>query len=375
MKDEKIEKKLRVAILGHKRIPGRESGVEIVVEQLSRRLAAQGVDVVVMNRRKKGMKKLEQWEGVRLVNIPTIDSKSLDAPIYALLASIRACLGHFDVIHYHAEGSCIMLWLCHLMKKRTVVTIHGLDWQRAKWGGLATKVLMWGEKCAAKYADSMIVLSRNMQKYFAEKYHRETIYIPNGVEPACLCTSQCIARQYDLAGRRYLLFVGRIVPEKGLDYLVDAYKSLETELPLIIAGGSSHTTDYETSIKAKASDDPRIRFVGHVEGEQLRFLFSNAYIYILPSEMEGMPVSLLEAMSYGNCCLTSDIPENSEVILDCGETFHSGDVENLRLHLIELLSHDELVRQYKQRALERSRDFSWDKVFEKTVEVYRQVLK
>lgn len=364
-----------IAMIGQKRIPGRESGVEAVVGQLAKYLAAQGVRVDALNRWKKGIQKQDEWEGVHLISIPTIDKKSLDAPVYALFATIKACIGDYDVVHYHAEGSCIMLWLCHLLKKKTVVTIHGLDWQRAKWGGLATKVLLFGERCAAKYADEIIVLSRNMRQYFLKKYGRETIYIPNGVEEASVCFDWAIGKKLELVPDGYILFVGRIVPEKGLDYLVQAYKDIDTSMPLVIAGGSSHSDGYEAAIREKAADDPRIRFVGHVEGEQLRFLFSNAHIFVLPSEIEGMPMSLLEAMSYGNCCLTSDIPENKEVLLTCGETFHSGDADNLRERLSGLLCHEDKVRQYKSLALERSKFFSWDRIYEQTVRVYGQALQ
>lgn len=368
-----IKTPLRVAMIGHKTIPGRDSGVEIVVEELSKRLVWRGVAVDALNRSRKDGNSLKTWEGVRLITIPTVDRKSLDAPVYAFFATLRACFGRYDLLHYHAEGPCIMLWLCRLLGKKTVVTIHGLDWQRAKWGGLATKVLLFGERCAAKYAGEVIVLSHNVQAYFREKYGRETVYIPNGVNEAELCTDAPVAGRYGLKPRGYILYVGRIVPEKGLDRLVEAYRQTKTDTVLVIAGGSSHTDGYEKELREKARDDARIVFTGHVEGDDLRYLFSNAYFYVLPSDMEGMPISLLEAMSYGNCCLVSDIEENTEVLAEAGLTFRKGNIESLKEKIKGLLGDAGTVQRYRELARDRARNYTWDSVVEQTVRIYKDI--
>ena len=181
---------MKIAMLGHKRIPSREGGVEVVVEELSTRLVKKGHQVDVYNRRgknvqdknaDKGKEKLKEYKGVKIITIPTINKKGIDALLYSFFASIRAVFGKYDVLHYHAEGSCAMLWIPHLFKKKIVVTIHGLDWQRAKWGGFATKYIKFGEKMAVKYADKIIVLSKGVQKYFKETYNKETYFIPNGI--------------------------------------------------------------------------------------------------------------------------------------------------------------------------------------------------
>ena len=182
---------MKIAMIGHKRIPSREGGVEVVVEELATRLVNRGHCVEVYNRKGKNVQdknadldkqNLKEYKGVRIITIPTINKKGIDALIYSFLGSIRAIFGKYDVIHYHAEGSCAMLWIPHLFKKRIVVTIHGLDWQRSKWGGFATKYIKFGEKCAVKFADEIIVLSKGVQKYFKDTYGRETNFIPNGVE-------------------------------------------------------------------------------------------------------------------------------------------------------------------------------------------------
>lgn len=319
---------MKIAMIGHKRIPSREGGIEIVVEELGTRLVKLGHQVDVYNRKghhvsgkendksKKGH--LKEYKGMRIITIPTFQNKKLNAFVYSFLATIRALFGKYDVIHYHAEGPCSMLWIPHLFGVHTVATIHGLDWQRSKWGGFATKFLLFGEKMAAKYADELIVLSENMRQYFKDTYNRDTIMIPNGVTKPEIKSDLEIKKKWGISKDSYILFLARIVPEKGLHYLLDAFKEIRTDKRLVIAGGSSHTDDYMEEIKQKASEDERVIMTGFVQGELLEELYSNAYIYVLPSDVEGMPISLLEAMSYGNCCLVSDIAENMEVVKDAG---------------------------------------------------------
>ena len=207
-----------------------------------------------------------------------------------------------------------MLPIQHLFRRRIVVTIHGLDWQRSKWGGFATKYIKFGEKMAVKYADEIIVLSENVKKYFKDTYNRETIFIPNGVNKPEIREPDVIKEKWNLEKDSYILFLARIVPEKGLHYLIDAFKEIHTDKKLVIAGGASHTNDYLEEINKKVAEDDRIIMTGFVQGRELEELFSNCYLYCLPSDIEGMPISLLEAMSYGRNCLVSDIEENVQVI-------------------------------------------------------------
>ena len=213
---------MKIAMIGHKRIPSREGGIEIVVEELSTRLVIMGHTVFVYNRAGKNVSdrnadkeahKLKTYKGIRLVKIPTPNNKKLNAIVYSFLATIHAVTHNFDVIHYHAEGPCAMLVIPHFLGIRTIATIHGLDWQRAKWGGFATKFLKFGEKIAAKYADEVIVLSRNVQQYFLEQYGRTTIYIPNGVNPIEFKEPCIIVDKYGLEKEKYILFLARLVPE------------------------------------------------------------------------------------------------------------------------------------------------------------------
>ncbi len=266
-----------------------------------------------------------------------------------------------------------MLLLPHLFGIRTVATIHGLDWQRAKWGNFATKYLKLGEKIAAKYADEVIVLSKNMRQYFRDIYNRETVYIPNGIEGTNIRNPDVIQDTWKLEKNSYILYLGRIVPEKGIHYLIDAYQSLSTKKYLVIAGGSSDTNDYMRELQSRAGSNSRILFTGFVQGQMLEELYSNAYVYVLPSDLEGMPISLLEAMSYGNCCIVSDIPECVEVVERHAVVFSRGDVDDLREKLADLIKYPEVVDDYKRDASPFiCKKFSWDKIVCETEKLYKK---
>lgn len=374
------KKSLKIAMIGHKRIPSREGGVEIVVDELSTRYVKLGHRVDAYNRcgthvsgKKFDEARGKSYKGVRLIQIPTFKNSTLNAPVYSVLATFRALFGRYDVIHYHAEGPCMMLWLPKLFGKHVVATIHGLDWQRSKWEGLAVRVLKFGEKMAAKYADDVIVLSKNVQEYFRENYGRETVFIPNGVNRPTLRKADMIRSQYGLEKDSYILFLARIVPEKGLHYLIEAYQQVETDKRLVIAGGVSHSREYMEQIHAMAAKDSRILMTDFVQGQVLEELCSNAYLFVLPSDVEGMAVSLLEAMSYGNCCLVSDIKENTEVVETHAVTFRKGDVSDLREKLRELLSDAEQVAKIKSESADFiCGKYHWDSVVEETMSIYRK---
>lgn len=369
---------MKIAMIGHKRIPSREGGVEIVVEELSTRLAKKGHQVTVFNRKGKNVqdknadknKKIKEYKGVKIITIPTINKKGIDAFLYSIGASIRALFGNYDVLHYHAEGSCAMLWIPHLFHKRIIVTIHGLDWQRSKWGGFATKYIKYGEKCAVKYADEIIVLSENVKRYFKEKYNRDTIFIPNGVEKPKTKAASIITKKYDLKKDDYILFLARIVPEKGLDDLLDAYEKIDTDKKLVIAGGASHTNDYLEHIKARVKDNPNIIMTGFVQGEELEELYSNAYLYCLPSHIEGMPISLLEAMSYGLNCLISDIEENVQVAEEYATSFKMGNVNDLEEKLKQCIDGKKRIDSEKLQQYILNK-YDWDEIVKETEGVYK----
>ena len=360
---------MKIAMIGHTRVPGGEGGVEVVVEELAVRMAAQGHQVTLYNRAGGKGPRLRRYKGCRIITVPTLNKKSLDALIYSFLAAVRSLFGGYDIWHFHALGPSAMLLLPHLLGKRTVATVHGLDWQRAKWGGLGTRYLQWGERVIARYADEVIVLSRGVQQYFLEKYGRKTTLIPNGVEPPQPLPARLIREEYGLEPGKYILFLARIVPEKGLHYLLDAYEKLDTDCRLVIAGGDSHSGGYCQQVLARAARDERVVLTGFVQGEKKRELFSNCGLYVLPSDIEGMPISLLEAMSYGVPCLVSDIEENTQVLGPFGASFHKGDGEDLRKTLADALRQPPPAGRAQQAYIQEH--YSWDRVTEETLALYR----
>lgn len=373
------KKQLNIVMLGHKRIPSREGGVEIVVEELSTRMVNAGHKVTCLNRAGKhvsgkefGAASLSEYKGVRIRKVLTLDKKGLAAMSASLTGAVVAAFGRYDVVHFHAEGPCAMLWLPKLFGKRCVATIHGLDHQRAKWGRFARAYIMLGEKCAAKFADEIIVLSKGVQQYFRDTYGRETVFIPNGVSRPEIREAKEITDRFGLKKDSYILFLGRLVPEKGIHYLIEAYRNTKTNKKLVIAGGVSDSGEYGEELKKLANNHSDIVFTGFVQGKLLEELYSNAYLYVLPSDLEGMPLSLLEAMSYGNCCVTSDIEECAAVITDHGVTFPKGNVASLTETLQNLCNDTETVTQHKDKAANYiTAKYSWDDVTERTLELYQ----
>ena len=373
-------KKLRIAVLGHKRIPSREGGIEIVVEELSVRMAKLGHQVTIYNRsghhvsgKEFDAHKLKEYKGTRMKYVPTIDKKGLAAMSASFFAAVAAAFGKYDVVHFHAEGPCAMLWLPKLFGKRCVATVHGLDHQRAKWGKLASTYIMLGEKCAVKFADEIIVLSEGVQQYFLDTYGRKTRFIPNGVNRPAVCEAEIIKEKFGLEKDSYILFLGRLVPEKGLRYLVEAFKQVKTDKKLVIAGGSSDTDEFTNELKEMAKGDDRILFTGFVQGKELDELYSNAYVYTLPSDLEGMPLSLLEAMSYGNCCLVSDIDECASVVKDKAFVFKKSDVVDLKEKLQKACDDKVQVQKYKDEAADYiCGKYNWDEVVKETLELYEK---
>lgn len=368
------EKQLRIAMLGQKHVLSREGGIEIVVKELATRMVDRGHQVTCYDRSTHHvsgveMQKRSVYKGVKIIPVWTIEKKGLAAMTSSISAAISAAWGTYDVVHIHAEGPAAMCWLPKLYHKRVIVTIHGLDWARAKWGGFAKKYIKWGEKQAAEKADEIIVLSRGIQEYFQKTYSRNTVFIPNGVNRPEIREAREIKKLWGLEKDSYVLFLGRIVPEKGLLYLLEAWKNIKTDKKLVIAGGSSDTEEFMNELKTMAGDS--VIFTGFQQGRVLEELFSNCYIYCLPSDLEGMPLSLLEAMSYGNCCIVSDIDECTEVVEDKAACFLHGSVEDLREKMQRLLDKPELVADYRKGVADFiCTKYNWDDVTDRIIKLY-----
>ena len=253
-----MEKKLSVAMFGQKRL-SREGGVEIVVKELCTRMAKAGHKVTCYNRSGHHVSGAEydkktEYTGIRQRFVPTIEKKGLAAVSSSFFAALCSAFGRYDVVHIHAEGPAFFSWLPKILGKRVVVTIHGIDWQREKWkSGFGSKFIRQGEKNAVKYADEIIVLSKGVQDYFKDTYGRETHFIPNGVNRPETQEAGLITEKFGLSKDSYILFLGRLVPEKGIRYLVEAFEDVKTDKKLVIAGGSSDTDSFMVELKELAS--------------------------------------------------------------------------------------------------------------------------
>lgn len=369
---------MKIAIIGHKRIPSNEGGIEKGVEMHAVRMAALGHEVVCYNRgsnnifgREFNEKPIKSYKGVKIVTVPTTNGR-LSVPVYSFLATLHAAFCRYDVVSYRASGSCIMIPLAKLFGLRCVASLHGIDSLRDKWGTFAKKYLEFGERMAAKHADVCLVLSQNMKEYIKEKYGAEALLFANGIDRPVFKPCDIIGRKWGLEKDGYILSLGRIVPEKGLHHLVNAFKKVKTDKKLVIAGGAELSSGYFDKLKKNAASDERIIFTGFVKGDIIDELYSNCYMFVLPSNLEGMANTLLEAMSFGCCALVSDIPENSEVVGDMAPLFKNRNDEDLREKLQYFLDNYGEVLRYRKGASDYICDrYNWDRVVAQMLEVYR----
>lgn len=372
---------MKVAMIGHKVIPSRRGGIENVLTTLCPILVENGVDVTCYNRSVDkveneyvGTVQNKTYKGVKIKTAWTLNVRGFAAMIASFTAAIAASFCDYDVIHFHAEGPCAALWIPKLFGKKCVATVHGLDWQREKWGkGFASKYIKFGEKVLAKYADEVIVLSKAAYDYFKETYGRETTIIHNGISKPERKEAKIITEKYGLKKDDYISVVSRLTAEKGIHYLIDAYNSIETDKKLVIAGDTSDTDDYVKMLKEKAAGNENIIFTGFISGDVLKEIYSNAYINVLPSDLEGMSLCLLESLAYKNVLLCSDIPENTAVAEDKATYFQKGNIEDLAQKLKMLCDDGELVEKLKDGVDEFVLNkYSWQDVAKETCELYKK---
>jgi glycosyltransferase involved in cell wall biosynthesis len=370
---------MKIAYIGQKGIPATFGGVEFHVAELAKRLVKIGYEVHVYVRNWYADKNLKDYQGIRLIHTPTIKTKHGDAFIHSLTSSLHSLFQGYDIIHYHALGPSIFCWLPKLFGKRVVVTLHGLDWKREKWGNLAKAFLKLAERTAVYIPDGIIVVSQEQKTYFQGKYGKKVTYIPNGVNiPAASASPAIIKDKYGLSGRDYLLWMGRLTPEKRIEWLVKAFKQIRSDLRLVIAGGSSATDKYVKKIKTLAKADKRIIFTGYVAGREKQELLANALLFVLPSNLEGLPIALLEAMSYRLPCLTSDIPPHRQVITQeaDGFLFQSDNFSDFVKKINDLLSPGAELRNVGDMAgIKVAKEYNWDDVIKKTLLVYNSLKK
>ena len=372
---------MKVAMIGHKVVPSRRGGIENVLTTLCPILVEMGLDVTCYNRSSDkveneyvGTVENNMYKGVKIKNAWTLKVRGFAAMIASFTAAISASFCDYDVVHFHAEGPCAALWIPKLFGKKCVATVHGLDWQREKWGkGFASKYIKFGEKVLAKYADEVIVLSQSAYDYFKETYNRETTIIHNGISRPERKDAQLITEKYGLKKDEYISVVSRLTAEKGIHYLIDAYNQIKTDKKLVIAGDTSDTDDYVALLKQKAAGNPNIIFTGFISGDTLRELYSNSYISVLPSDLEGMSLCLLEALAYKNALVCSDIPENTLVAEDKAVYFKKGSIDDLAQKLQDLCNDAVLVEKLRDGVDEFILNkYNWQDVAKSTCELYEK---
>jgi glycosyltransferase involved in cell wall biosynthesis len=364
-------KSVRVAFIGGRGVVSKYSGIESYYEQAGSELACLG-DQVTVYCRNYFTPDIPEHRGMRVLRLPTLRTKHLETVVHTLLSTVHAMFSDCDIVHYHCLGPALFSFLPRLAGKKTVVTVQGLDWQRRKWGRIASRVLRWGEAAAVNFPNSTMVVSQTLQKYFEQRYRRVTIYVPNGASPMPKVSAAHLEK-WDLLPDNYVLFLGRFSPEKNCNLLIEAFERVNTSMKLVLAGGSSHSDAYVEQLRRHESD--RIRFLPWTSGDDLACLLSNAALFVLPSDLEGLSLALLDAMAAGVCVLTSDIPENNEVVEGVGFTFHRGDRGDLE-RVLDVALHNPLMRsQAAQRAQKRIQsEYTWPAIARLIEETYRDVL-
>jgi len=368
-------RRLRVFVIGTRGFPGIQGGVEKHCEELFPRLVALGVDVTVFTRTPYLTKPYQgEWQGVKFINIWCPHKKSLEALFHTFLGVLIARVRSPHILHFNAIGPSLLIPLAKLMRLKVVITHHGPDYERAKWGRLAKKVLQLGEKWGCKYADEIIAISSGIKNQVKEKFGRKAHLIPNGVVIPAKREETDYLESLGLVPRKYILAVARFVPEKGLHNLLAAYSKVDTDWQLAIAGDADHKTEYSRNLKIMAENTKNVVLLGFITGEPLEELYSHAGLFVLPSYYEGLPIVLLEALSYGLSVLVSNIIPHREAQLEKERYFPVGDETELAKRLECWIEKGPLSGegQEKQLAMVRQR-YDWDKIAEETLRVYEAV--
>jgi glycosyltransferase involved in cell wall biosynthesis len=374
------ERPLRIAMIGSRGVPARWGGIERHVEELSALLAARGHDVTVFCRSNYVPGGVTEHRGVRLRRLPTVATKHLDAIVHSAIATVSATAASFDVVHYHAIGPGLLAMLPrYLSSARVALTVHGLDHQRAKWGRVATGVLRTAGWLSGRVPDATIVVSRDLERHYRERHPRQPVfYIPNGVTPPLRRPPDGAIARLELTPGRYLLFVGRFVPEKAPDLLVRAFRRVPGDSRLVLTGNSSFTNDYVQALRSRAAEDPRVVLAGFVYGAELEELYGNAAAFVLPSQLEGLPLTLLEAAAAATPVVVSRIPPHVEVVGSDGPGHRlvtPGDEATLGHVLAQVLANPARERAGAAALADRvRRSYRWPAAAATTERVYRWLL-
>jgi len=365
---------VKIFVTGTRGVPDIPGGVEQHCQQLYPYIAAAGHEVHISRRTPYVTSKLDEWRGIHLHDIYAPRSKALEAIIHTFLSVIKARLLNADIVHIHAVGPALMVPFARLLGLHVVFTNHGPDYDRQKWGRLSKTVLKLGEYLGGKFSSVNIVISEVIRKIIQQRCNKPSHIIYNGVSIKKSSSYDDYLKSIGTTKGRYILAVARFVPEKGLHDLVEAYANSDKEYDLVIAGDADHEDDYSKSLKKQALEQG-VKLTGYITGEDLHQIYSHAALFVLPSYHEGLPIALLEALSYGLNVLVSDIPANLEVSLNECHFFECGNVGVLSEHL-KTLPNDGVEEGYQQSISEMlNKKYNWERIAQQTIDVYKTTIK
>lgn len=372
---------MKIAVIGVKGLPAKQGGIEHYCEELYPRVVEQGHSVDLFARptyTDKPSFSTYHYKGIRVICLPSFPYKGLDAFTSSAMGAIASIFNSYEVVHFHALGPALFCWLPKMASAaKTIVTCHGLDWQRSKWGKFSSRIIRLGEKAAVNYADELVVVSQDLCSYFQKNYGLETFYIPNA--PGSYVDSDDrfpYLTSQGLTAGRYVLFLGRIVPEKRPDLLLNAFQSLKPKgWKLVLAGGVSDTASYSSQLVNMAAGDPNVMFTGEVRGDRLSEIVRGAGLFVLPSDLEGMPLVMLEAMREGIPVLASDIAPHRQLVGDeRGLLFEAGNLQSCVQRLQEAIDRPlELSEMAKKAQQYVQANYNWNKVTFDNLTLYGKI--
>lgn len=367
---------MRIVVLGTRGLPNVMGGIETHCEMLYPNLVEKGCEIIILTRKPHVDISLTTFKGIKLIPLPCPKSKYLETIIHTFIGILVAKRFKPDLLHIHAIGPALFIPLARLLGMKVIMTNHGPDYEREKWGKVAKWILKLGERLGSIWANKIICISKPIANNIKARYNRDPVIIPNGVIIPTSVETEDILQQFGLEKGRYILSTGRLVPEKGFHHLIEAFNAISTNNWKLVIAGKTHVEDkYSIELKEKGSKNPNIIFTGFLTGKPLQELYTHAGLFVLPSSYEGLPLSLLEAMSYGLSCLASDIPGNRNVELDEDRYFKAGDVKGLAEKIEKYIKTPFTIEERRKQILYIDHHYNWNQIAQKTLEVYKSVIE
>jgi glycosyltransferase involved in cell wall biosynthesis len=372
---------MKIAIIGTKGLPPKQGGIEHYCAELYPRIVAKGHSVDLFARSSYTDScnfNSYEFQGIQVINLPGLPLRGVDAFMTSALSVILAARKPYDIIHFHALGPSLFTHLSKILSPaKVVVTCQGLDWQRAKWGKLSSNLIYQGERAAVKHADRIVVVSKALQSYFLKEYGRETIYIPNAPASYVECNSHFLyGKQLNLEPKRYMVFLGRLVPEKRPELLIEAFLKLKyPNWKLVIVGGISDTKLYTEKLLNMIAGNPNIIFAGELWGEKKTEIIQNAGLFVLPSDLEGLPLAMLEAMNQGIPVVASNIPPHQQLIgNNRGILFQAGSIDKCIDSLNWAIQHPKQMQKMAENAKQNvQKNYSWESIATEHLQLYSDI--